>query len=396
MNRALTIFLKELRETFRDRRVVQAAFVMPVFMILLMVFLFGMLEKKLSEPPRPEIAVVGQEVTGVRAALLKGLAGETKYVADRESGVKMLREGKVKLVVQFDPDFEEKVASGQTKMQIVFDPTNTMSQISAGTVRKAVEALNVQRARATFEAAGYPGNAVEPIKLQESADKPPEGLGGSLLAGLLPYLIVLWAFYGGMSLAADMVAGEKERGTLETLLTTPVSRMDIVVGKALALGTTCLCSAGSSLIALLVVGAMGLPATREMFPSGLSLPVTSVLTLLLVIVSLVAMFTTILMAVSSYAKTMREAQTYLTLVSFAVLMPAVSSQFIGFTGAERAPWIRWTPVLNAAMSLRDALVGRIDWGSTVATVGLSFAIAVVFAMLTVRLFKDERILGKGA
>ncbi len=394
MNVVWLVFRKEVRETFRDKRVVNGAFVAPVFIILMFVLVFGTVQRSVTQPPKPSVALVGQAKGEVESRLLGGVAGKVTRVANREEGQRLLKEGKVRLVVDFSDDFTASVGRGGAVLTLVFDPASTPSQIALGTFRTAVETVNSATVRGVLEQTGLPASAAEPIRLVTLQGEKPEGLGGSSFAGMLPYLIVLWAFYGGFSQVADLVAGEKERGTMETLLVSPALRWHLALGKTLALALTCLLSAASSLVALVVLGSLRVGVTRDLFPGGLSVSLAGGVSILVVLLSLVAMFAGLLMAVSARAKSMREAQTQLTLVSFVVLMPAIFSQFIGFTGMEQALWVRWTPVLNAAVAMREGLLDRVVWWGVGTTVLTGLVLGGVFLWAAFRQFEKESILAR--
>jgi sodium transport system permease protein len=361
------------------------AFVGPVLMVWLFVALLGTVEKRLKEPPKPDVVVIpGPD--RLLEALVGPLSNRLLTAPDEASAGELIEDGKAKLAVRMEPQTRTLVAT--------YDSDDPMSQVAMGALRQAVDAVNKKSTEAVLERLGADKAAAEPIKFEARAlaDK---GLGGSSLLGMLPYLIVLWAFYGGMSLASDLVAGEKERGTLETLLVSPTDRWQIVIGKFLALALTCLLSALTSFAGLLLLPVMDPKAAQTLAAqagAGLGAVLPPVVALL---VPLVALFAAVLIAVSTRARNMRESQTYLTLLSLVVLLPAVFSQFIGFTGLERAAWVKWTPVLGHAVGLREALMGRPDWGTVGASAVVGLGIAALALAWTRKAFLSESILAKG-
>src|SRR5205085_493720 len=205
-----------------------------------------------------------------------------------------------------------------------------------------------------------------------------EGKGANeILLSLIPYLVVFLAFVGGVSAAADLIAGEKERNTLETLLISPVPRTKIVLGKFLSLASICLFSSMSGLAGILLASGMHLPGSAALFKDGAGIGPGAIGAILLVMLPTVALFASVLIAVSAYAKNTREAQTYLSIGSIAVALPSVFSQFLGFTEFGSSRWINAIPVLNASSAIRNALTGRLDATSLALTAGLSAAIALI-------------------
>jgi sodium transport system permease protein len=210
--------------------------------------------------------------------------------------------------------------------------------------------------------------------------------------GLLPYMIVIWAFYGAMGIAGDMVAGEKEKSTLETLLITPVSRTHIVLGKLMALSTISLLSSLSSLIGIILFATIKPPGSAEMFKAGLGVTPASALVIIALMVPMAAVFSSLLIGVSSYAKNSREAQQYLSQISFIVIMPAVFSQFIGLTDYGSKRWVDFVPILNTANNIRLSLLGKADLTGIFITIGVSLLLALVALRISVMLFNREEVL----
>ncbi len=394
MNRWLVVFKKEVRDMFRDRRVRSGAFIMPVFMIILFVQLFAMIEDTVKKPKKQAVAVVGIQLDQASEKLIEQVAGTVTHVTNRAEGVKELQKGKVKLVVDFGHGLEAGLNGHKAVVQATYDPSEPLSQIALGTLRETVSALNKTALDAQLKAVGATQVDPDPIKFESKEAERAKGLGGSTLVGLLPYLIVIWAFYGGFSIVADLVAGEKERGTMETLLVSPLTRREAALGKYLSLCLVCLLSSLMSLVAILVLGALHLGNTAVLFPTGFSLSGPALAAMALALIPLVLMFAGILLTVSAASKNMREAQTYLTLVSFVVIMPAIFSQFLGFTGMANAVWVKWTPVLGSAVCLREALLGKTDWAGLGSTVLSCLLISVVFLVAAFKLFERESILAR--
>lgn len=394
MNRWLWVFRKETREVFRDKRVRTGAFIMPIFMIVMFAQIFGVIENSVSKPQKGKFAVVGTTQDRTLKRLTEDNSQEVVFVPTREAGIKLMQKGDVKLVLDAGKGLETPDENGQALLTAVYDPTAPLSQISLGKVKDSVDGMNRQSLTLKLVAAGLSPAAGEPIKIQATEAEKPKGLGGSPMASILPYLIVLWAFSGGISIVADLVAGEKEKGTMETLLVSPVKRSEVAIGKFLALALVCFVSSGVSLVGILLLGVLKIGASKSMFPTGVSISGSSVLAMLLAIVPLVFFSSGLLMSVSALAKNMREAQTYLTIVNFAVIMPAVFSQILGFTGMQNAMWVKWTPILGNAVCLQEALLAKTNWPGLMATFTVNCLLAAICLFTCIRLFNRESILAR--
>jgi len=393
VNKILIVFRKEVREMFRDKRVINGAFVMPVFVIVLMLFLFGFLQDTVRKKRPIDLYVVS--ATAPANALSEQILGKDaliKTVPSLDEGRRMVRDGDAKVVIEFAPDFGNRIAAGAAPLKILFDETSPLSQLAMRDVVGKIDLFNRTRAAKTLESKGISPAVMIPIAPSPENVSKPTGLNNEFLISLLPYLIIIWAFYGGFSIVSDLVAGEKERGTLETLLISPAHRNEICLGKFLALAMVCLASSLISVVAVFLFASLPIPMIAKLFPQGMSVSLPTIAAVIAVLLPLVASFAGLLLAVSALAKNMREAQTYLTLVSFVVLMPAIFSQFLGFTDLTKSTWVRFVPILNTAVDVRSALTGKIEWGWIGVTVAISLGIAAVMLFWVVRLFQKEQIL----
>ncbi len=388
MQAALWIYRKELREMLRDKRVRSGAFVMPIMMVFLILALFGFLTNTLSDTQNMKLHVIG---SGPMVDQLKKSKATILTIPTVEEAEARIKSGDVHLAIQFPSGVAEP--GKQVVIRIYFDPKDQKAQVMATQVQRMFDEQNQQILQQTLVAHNIPKEAAEPIKFELK----PITIGNQqsasdLVIQILPYLIVVYAFYGGMGSVGDLVAGEKEKMTLETLLISPVSRRDIALGKFLALATLCLASSLSAVAGLIIAGALNLKMMAKVFPHGLGLTPLSVVLVVFALLPAVVLFASIMLAVSTKAKNMREAQTQLTLLSLVILMPAMFSQFIGYTDWANAWWINAIPVLNTSSGIRHVLLGKPD----VAAMGLGFAvngvIGVIAMVIAIRLFQKEEVL----
>ncbi|RMG26446.1 MAG: ABC transporter permease, partial [Armatimonadetes bacterium] len=229
-------------------------------------------------------------------------------------------------------------------------------------------------------------------RMKEEAAPTGQAAAATWLVSFLPYLIVLWSFYGGFSIVADLVAGEKERGSLETLLVSPIPRSSIAIGKFLALSCVAFASATSALLGVVAIGLLPIPAAKQIFEGGGGITVLQAAAVLLTLVPLVLFFSGLLLAVSTFSRNMREANGYLGWLSFVVLVPAIASQFIGFTDLASSPILPFIPILNSATVLRDALMDNLDLYRFAVTFLITVGLAIGGILLSVRLFQKESVL----
>jgi sodium transport system permease protein len=386
VNTVLHVYRKEMRDMLRDKRTRFGAFVMPVLLMMVMVGVLGVVTTAVSTAKAEKVHLVTGG--GPLAALLKAQKADVVEVPDVATGEKWIREGKARVVLNplpLKPD-------GQAEIDAYLDPKEQRSQIELAAIQKVFDGQNKAALDRVLESKGLPASSAEAFKVVEKdVQVGAKGGAGDLILGLLPYLIVIWAFYGGMSIASDLVAGEKEKNTLETLLISPAVRTQVVLGKFFALATVCLASSLASFVGIGLCSTLKTPGSEVLFKGGLGINPTSFLVTLAVLVPLVAFFASVLLAISTWARNMRECQTYLAQFSFIVMLPAICSQFIGLTDSANSMWVNFVPVLNTANDIRQALMGKVNVVSLVATVSVSLVIAAIALFLTIHLFNREEV-----
>jgi sodium transport system permease protein len=203
---------------------------------------------------------------------------------------------------------------------------------------------------------------------------------------ILPYLLLLLAFIGGMQLAIDSTAGERERQSLEPLLATPVARETIISAKILATAAFSLLSIAVTLVAYRVVFALvpsgGIDVSFDVGPAGL-------LQLFLVILPIVLLGATVLTALAAFARSYREAQGYLPLLMF---LPMIPSLVLMVAPVKTQLWMLAVPFLSQNQMilrvLRSEPSGALDWA---VSLGASFAVVAVVWWIAARLYHREQL-----
>lgn len=386
MRPILHVFSKEIREIVRDKRVRNAATFMPLFIVAMMMSLFGFIGGIANKDAKRKVHVVASN-SPLLAEIRKAKNLEIIEVPSEAEGVRLIQDGKARLLALFPPKTDAK-----DRVVLRFDPKEDAAQIAKGAFQAALAPQIAAHTAATLAGVGLKPDDLMPIDFQEKPVQVGEGAGASgLLVGFLPYLLVLFTFTGGVALAADLVAGEKERSTLETLLIAPVRRTEIVLGKFLALATVCVVAAISGLLGFVVAALMKLGGDL-VFKSGLGLTPLGVVETFLILLPLAATFSGVLIAVSAYARNTREAQTYLGLLNLVVMIPAVFSQIIGLTEIGSAPWLPFVPILGAASGIRAILLGKATAMAIVGPVAVGVVLAGLALFAAIRLFHRESVL----
>lgn len=394
MNRTLIVFWKELREVLRDRRVLFSTIVSPLLLTPLLIWGIGMMVQQRQESARtvviPAGVVAPQGGTDFIAAMKEGGFTVQTFEA-REQAEAMLRQRRVKVVVLLDKQFDERLHNESTaKVVVLFDPLNESSRDAVQRLKALTDSFSAGWVQRRLARRFIGAEFAQPLAVVTQAIETENPVGNLILSIILPYVIVLSAFFGAVSPAFDLVAGEKERGTLEPLLATPASRLQIVWGKFLTVVVVCMMAAIFAMLGMLLAFAM--PASAHIFTEqagkfGLSAPAIGAL--LITLLPLTVFYSAMLTIISTFARNQKEAQTYLIPLSSLIVLPAVASMFVQ---TESGLWLAAVPVLNSAIIIKQVLTGIVDPTFMLLSLFISCLVAAVTLQIATRLFERETIL----
>jgi sodium transport system permease protein len=249
--------------------------------------------------------------------------------------------------------------------------------------------------REHLQARHLPETLARPFDIVERNVVAPEKVGGALLGGIVPYFVILLCLTGAMYPAMDLTAGEKERGTIETILCSPVSRTHLVLGKFLMVLTASIATAVLSIASM----AVSFGASKKMLlamtygATGAALQITitgkAIVSIFLVVLPLAVFFSAALLALSLFAKSFKEAQSYISPLMIVAVLPAVASLL---PGVELTPALALVPVLNTSLVSKEIIAGTYHW-NLIALIFLSSSVYAAIALaIAVKLFQREDVL----
>ena len=389
------IFRKDLIETLRDRRTVVMAFVVPALIYPLLFTLLGSVaidKRGEIERTRARVAAWGP----VPEATLRAVEQQARAdivdrraqpPADPEAEARRLITSKRLHLVLLTP----LGASGPSiPVRVLADSTNVDSDAMERRVALALADHNAELLRQRMVSLGQDAASARPLEVREEDLADAARRGASFAAALLPYLLLVLVATSGFYAALDLTAGEKERGTLQTLLTAPVRSVEIVAGKylavlALTLAAT-VCNLGSIALAL-ARGTAAMEAGAR-FSLGLSSAGVIFVTVLPAALLIVAL----LMAVGVLARSYREGQSYLMPILLLVMVAGFAS-FL--PGAELTTGTALVPLLNVTLLVHDLLVAKAGGQQIFIVWAVSLAWAVLGILFAARVFQTEQVLLSG-
>ena len=398
MNWTLIVFKKEWREMLRDKRVKRAMIFGPVMSVAIMMMLFGVIFSSVAKATKTSVYVVKGPRDAAVSAFLAALDKGGMKVVDVDSvdaAKKGIVKGDIRLALDFGTGMKDKLFKPEPfELNAYFDPQEQKAQIALSVIEKATALTSEEILKGILKEKGVDETFVKPLSVKRNEVKVGESNSSQFLVQLLPYFIVIWAFFGALSSASDIVSGEKERQTLETLLISPAPRNQIAIGKLLALIAASLTATSMAVLSIFMMYYLKLDFLKQMFENGLGLTFSGLLVIIITLIPTCALFGSILLAVTSFAKNTREAQTYLSQASMFVTMPAAFSQIIGFTDFAQSEVVYAIPILNTANVIRNALMGRYDALGITITITTGVILASVAVWFSVRLFNKETILSR--
>jgi len=399
----LTVYAKELRDSLRDRRTLVSMIVVPTLMIPGIMLIAGVVLTRVVRKAQAEVPAVMVVGGGDSPAVRSALAGNPKIrlVATAPDWRQRIIDKQLRAAVEVPAGFDVMLVRGEPATVRLYNYESELrSGLAVGELRRFLTEYRDRIVTARLTGRGLPASLVRPFEIKAENVAPPEKVGGNIVGGFIPYLLILLCFTGAMYPAMDLTAGEKERGTLETILCSPVARTDLVLGKFLVVLTTSLATVVWSLIStaatlavggLLLAGSVG-GAGRAGAPGAGALPTIDpfgTLAVLAMVVPIAVLFSAVLMALSLFARSLKEAQSYVSPLIIVVILPAMMGLL---PGVELTAGLALVPILNVALASKDLVSGVFHWhhlalifGSTCLYAGLALAFCV-------HLFKRETVL----
>jgi sodium transport system permease protein len=391
------VYRKELREALRDRRTVVASVVIPLFLFPLLSVGFGALVGDIvnkTKEATPKVMVVGGEDSpGVLAALKA--TPKIEIVPASPNWKNLVVEKEVPVAVEIPQGFDKSLTDQKKLEVVIYNYSGELkSEIAAGKVDKSLKAYRDDVVRKRVVAQKLPVEVLNPFDVTQKNIAPPEKSGAALFfGGFIAYIVVFLCFNGGMHPAIDLTAGEKERGTMETILSSPIARAHLVIGKFLLVLTTALSTAALSVISMGISFALVnsfQPKTTQPGEEGIAMHigVGAALSVFIMAIPLAVLFSSIQLMIASFAKTYKEAQTYLVPLIFIVIIPAIAAMLPIDLTAKLA----LVPILNVSLLCKELVIGTYHWNFIAIIFTSTCAYAAVALFLATKVFQRESVL----
>ena len=394
------IYNKERTDLLRDRRTLINMLLFPLIMFPLinsgMAKMQQRFEKK-AETETSRIMVLGAENAPVMMEKLRA-TGKNEIVPFENDFKQRIGEKNLRAAVEFPAGFEQSLSAGGNTLpsvKIYYYQTELNSEITAGFLEDFFGKQRSELSAGRLAGRGIPASVLTPVKTEEENVATQEKVTGAKLGALVPYFIIIFSLMGALHPAIDLTAGEKERGTMETILASAVSRGELVLGKFFFVLTASILTAIISLtsygLTLKYAPARGMG--RGAGSSAKALVATFSLKSLAMVFGMVLplamFFSATLLAIALIARNYKEAQSYVGPIMIFAIVPAIISIL---PGIELSPKLALIPILNVSLVSKEVLSGSYPWGF----IGLVFGSTCFYAAIALAIaalqFQREEVL----
>ncbi|MDX1984059.1 MAG: ABC transporter permease [Bryobacteraceae bacterium] len=385
-SRLPVVLRKELLDGVRDRRSVASVVISALIGPLLVGFLFSQLAERQRVADEVKVPVVGAEFAPALVDWLKQQSG-VSVVAGPARPEEAVRERKEDVVVIIARDFSSKFArSAPAGIKLVADATRDTARTKVRRVRQLLQRYSGEVSALRLIGRGISPAVAVPLRIEDVEVSSAQQRAAMIMA-FVPMFLIMAAFVGGLQIATDSTAGERERASLEPLLLNPVSRWSVVAGKWLA--ASLFAGAGvvfSASLCMVVMQRVPLHDLGARFRLG-----APELAAILALCVPVGFFSSSLQIfIATFAKSYKEAQSYLGLLMLLPTLPGVLAPIYPISGQ---PWLAPIPILGHYSLVTDLLGGKaLPAHLLVISAVSTLCAAIVLVALTTRLFHKERII----
>ena len=385
-----TIIKKEFARFFGDRQLIFTAVIMPGLLIYLIYSLIGTgVNSMISDSENQQITLQVENMPESMSEMLLSYNSpvckiELKSISDED--IKMLENKEVNaLMIRFPADFDQQVENYYSletesipNIEIYYNSANIASKMI---YEKLYESIM------SFER-GYQINESSEEGPTEKYDVATDSIDSMIWSKILPMLIMMMLFSGVMAIAPSSIAGEKERGTIATLLVTPMKRNDLALGKIVSLSCIALLSGTSSFIGI----ALSLPnmIQTESAELGLNYTFNDYIALMFIIFASVLIMASAVSLLSALAKDVKNAGTMITpfmlVVMVCGLMPLMQES------ASENPAVYAIPFYNSIEAMTAVFAHKLHWGFVTITLGANSAFTAIATWALTKMFNSEKVM----
>jgi sodium transport system permease protein len=388
-----TIFKKELLDTLRDRRTLMMMLVIPILVFPVIMNVFFSVSESFQEEAASKtlkIGIVGKEDGFIYSELkaIPDAAGKKELILIKDTTElnALIKSDSIQLgIVESDLALQQLSTKKPANYTLFYNATDMGIEDRAEAYMNIV-AEKLKTAR--LKELKIEPETIEPLRIDYQNVASNKEMIGKLAGGFLPYIFIAFGFIGCMYPAIDLFTGEKERGTIETLLTTPVPRWQLLFGKMGVVVLSGLTAASAALLGLfLSIEVMDIVENEEILKIIHSILSPSFLLMLYgLLIPLTVFFAGVMIPIAVHAKTFKEAQSIITPLNIVMVLPAM----VGFfPGIELNAITAMIPVVNVVLATKELIAGTLEVGLLALSFLVMFGLAVLSVIVSYKRFDKE-------
>ena len=401
LKKIIVIYKKEMLDLIRDRRTIITSFVLPIILYpLLMIGFSSMMSRQETKLEKQDIVIyVNNEIKSkISEELVESLSNiETlqimneAVVYNENTYLDLLQNQSIQALINIEDSLS---VAGYPIFNITcfYDETSEKSSMAYRKIRDNLNEIEETYIIKRLKKININSEILNAVEIRKKNIAPPEQMVGFVVGKFLPYLLIILTISGASVIASDLIAGEKERGTLETILVSAARRNELVIGKYLTIITI------SVITVLLNLLSMYLSFRHIFMQLGakmgeFQLPIGNFALILLLMLPLITLFSAILLSISTYSRNIKEAQSYQMPLLFGAIMLSMVSFLPGF---ELNLGFALIPIVNFSLMMRDIMLNNYNLNYLIIILGSTLALDFITVYISIKLFNRENILFRTA
>lgn len=386
------IFKKELADLFRDKKTMMTSLLVPLIIFPLMFYFMNSAMQNIVKKEEYKIAVNDKSNSSI-IEYLKAKEDLNISIMEKDEAEEKIKDGEYLVYINIPDKFEESLKDNKSvDVEVMYDNSSQTSNMAYSKVNQYIMELSKEIVAKNLNAKGIDLSILTPISVKENSIVEDEkGAGMMIMSMIIPLFIVLYCVTGPMPAAIDLGAGEKERGTLEPLLTTKVGRMSILYGKLFAITIMGILTAVAAIIGLII----SIKINPEMFGGGegtvgVMLSTQSIIIIFIFTVLTSMIFGALQLAISIYARSFKEAQTYITPLTILAIIPTFLMYMVDVKNIDMIYF--HIPIANVMAILKEVTLGIINIQHIMMVFGWSIVYIAISIFVTRHMFNKENVI----
>ncbi|MDO9576897.1 MAG: ABC transporter permease subunit/CPBP intramembrane protease [Candidatus Cloacimonadales bacterium] len=401
LHKIMIIYRKEMLDLLRDRRTVITSFVLPVILYpLLMIGFSSMLSRQEHVLEKQEMTIyINNQVMDESSLLIEKELEKLETfqimepinLFEKANYLPLVEDNSIQALIEIRDSLSTNgylvyittvsYNRSDDKSTLAYEKiTNALKNVEFDLVGERLQKIKINR------------EILNAVDIKEENVAPPEKMVGFALGKFLPYLLIILTISGASVIASDLVAGEKERGTLETILVSAARRNELVVGKYLTIITISLLTVLLNLFSMYISFTYILSQAGEV-ATKLQLPLGNFALILVLMLPLITLFSAILLSISTYSRNIKEAQSYQMPLIFGSIMLSMVSFLPGF---ELNFGFALIPIVNFSLLIRDIMLSNYNIQYLFLIIGYTILLDIIVIAISIKLFNSESVLFRTA